>query len=38
MRKLLATIGVTLAIGALIAATWTIGTEFVAGIALNGLD
>jgi hypothetical protein len=38
MRTLLATIGVALAIGALIAATWPIGTEFVAGIALNGLD
>jgi hypothetical protein len=38
MRKLLGTIGVTLAIGALIAATWPIGTEFIAGITLNGLD
>jgi hypothetical protein len=38
MGRLLATIGVTLAIGVLIAATWPIGTEYVAGIALNALD
>jgi hypothetical protein len=38
MHKLLATIGVTLAAGALIAATWPIRTALIAGIALNGID
>jgi hypothetical protein len=38
MRKLIASVGATLGLAVLIAATSPAGTALLAGIALNGLD
>jgi hypothetical protein len=38
MRNLLATIGITLAIAALVAVTSPVGSTVIAGLTFNGLD